>query len=799
MHLSLLGIPQRIRDQLELELRDQGLLEGCTRLYAQSLQELPRQLPEGMVVLADPGRSLEEALQLCRELHSRRSVLRTHLVVLTERAAPEHASLIHAGADECAAPSGGTWLARLTALSRRLVALGLASSPPLLEELPSEPAALRAAVQTLLDSTQAELSHHFFDSFVEHLARTFRACCVLVGELLPDGNSIRTLAFWLRGSLQPQVVYSLRGTPCDEAFRKSICHVPDEVARYYPEDPMLAELGLRSYLGAPLKDGNGKAIGIVAILNDQPLPGGALEHALVGALAARAGAELERTRAQAELERTRDFLRNTLNAVPDPLLVLDRSHRYVVVNRAFCALIGRSETELIGRTCRDFLSPKDAEAFWEQDEQAFGRRQPQERESVFTVGGGQLRTLVTKTAVFAELGGADFLIITVRDITDRKRLEMQLRLADRLSSIGTLAAGVAHEINNPLAFICSNLSYLEKSLARPAVAPEELTELREVLAETQEGIRRVRTIVQDVKTFARSDEERHSPVSVPQAIDGALRLVRKELEYRAQLERALEPVPAVLGNEGRLGQVLVNLLVNALQAFPQSDPERNRLRIATRSRAPDTVVIEVEDNGTGISPEVRQHLFDPFFTTKPAGAGSGLGLAISQSIVQSMGGKIEVESELGRGSVFRVVLPAAPEPRRAELPAHQVVMEPRGPRRRLLLIDAEPAVGTSVRRLLQEAHEVQSVQDVDLALHLLARGERYDAILCDLMLPGMSGVDFLRELEQHEPGLARRTGFMSSGAFSTPARELMAAWPGEFLEKPFEPERLRSFVQRLFS
>ncbi|MBN1208588.1 MAG: PAS domain-containing protein [Myxococcaceae bacterium] len=768
-------------------------------MCASSLQELPRQLPEGLVVLADPGRSLEEGVQLCRELHSRRNVLRTHLVVLTERGSAEHGALIHAGADECVVPPGGNWLARLTALSRRLVALGLSGSPPLLEELPSEPAALRDAVQMLLDSTQAELGHQLFGNFAERLARTFRACCVLVGEILPDGASIRSLAYWLRGSLQPQVVYSLRGTPCDEAIRKSICHVPDEVARWYPEDEMLSQLGMRGYLGAPLKDGNGNAIGVIAILNDQPLEGGALEHSLVGALAARASAELERLRAQAELERTRDFLRNTLDAVPDPLFVLDRSHRYVIVNRAFCGLLGRSEQELLGRTCRDLFSPAEAEAFWEQDEQAFGIGQPLEQENTLTNGAGQPRTLITKKAVFTEPGGAAFLIITNRDITDRKRLEMQLRLADRLSCIGTLAAGVVHEINNPLAYVCSNLSFLEALLARPTLAPDTLPELREVLAETQEGIQRMRTIVQDVKTFARSDEERCSPVSVPQAIDGALRLVRKQLQYRAGLERALEPVPAVLGNEGRLGQVLVNLLVNALQAFTQSDPERNRVRISARSRAPDRVVIEVEDNGSGMSPEVRQHLFDPFFTTKAAGAGSGLGLAISQSIIQSMGGTIEVESEPGRGSVFRLVLPAVQAPERSEVHAREAVLEPRGPRRRLLLIDAEPAVGTSVRRLLQEAHEVESVQDVSLALRLLAGGARYDAILCDLMLPGMSGMDFLRELEQHDPGLARRTGFMSSGAFSTPARELMAAWPGEFLEKPFEPERLRSFVQRLFA
>jgi len=800
MHVTLLGISESVRDQLERGLQAQGLLEGCHRHYASSLKDVPPRIAEGLVVVEDPGRSLGEVEELCRELHSRRSVLRTHLVLLTQRAMPEQGGLIQAGVDECAVPPGGDWVARMTVLSRRLVAMGVSSPLSAIVERSSERLSLQGALQAVLESTRADLGYLFFSNLVEHLARTYRATCVLVGELLPDQQSIRTLAFWLNGSLQRGVIYALSGTPCDVSIRKAVCHVRDGVAERFPEDEMLAKLGMRGYLGAPLKDGNGNALGVLAILDDKPLEADELEHSLLGAFAARAGAELERIRAQEEVERTRDFLRNTLNAVPDPLFVMDRSHRLVVVNHAFCEFMGSREQELLGATGREFLPAPEAQAFWDQDEQLFTTGKPFQSEISFAhTGDGKRRTIVIKKAVFTAPGGGSFLIAVLRDITDRKRLEAQLALADRLSSIGTLAAGVVHEINNPLAYVCSNLSFLEESLAQPAVPPEALPELREVLAETQEGINRVRTIVRGVKTFARTDENRSGPVEVHPAIEGALRLVRKELEYRAQLERALEPVPAILGNEGRLGQVLVNLLVNALQAFPQKDPGRNRIRVSTRSSGEGTVIIEVEDNGPGMSPEVRQHIFDPFFTTKPAGEGSGLGLSICQSIIQSMNGKIEVESEQGRGCLFRLVLPAAQARQGAERRTQASPVERAGPRRRLLLIDAEPAVGTSVRRLLQEAHEVHSVQDVGMALKLLSRGERYDAILCDVVLPGMSGVDLLRELEQHEPGLARRTGFMTSGAFSTPTREIMASYSGELLEKPFEPERLRRFVQRLLA
>jgi two-component system, NtrC family, sensor kinase len=274
--------------------------------------------------------------------------------------------------------------------------------------------------------------------------------------------------------------------------------------------------------------------------------------------------------------------------------------------------------------------------------------------------------------------------------------------------------------------------------------------------------------------------------------------VRNDLTHRARLERALEPVPPVRGNEGRLGQVVVNLLVNALQAFPQHSPQDNCIRIVTRKDGTDKVVVEVEDNGPGMGREVLDRIFDPFFTTKPVGVGTGLGLAICHSIVQSMDGQIEARSTPGRGSLFRLVFPAHTQPEAVAAPREEQ-REPVGPRRRLLLIDDEPAVGTSVRRLLQGVHEVHAVQDAREALDLLKSGERYDAILCDMVMPGMSGVDFLLELEQREPSLARRTGLMSGGAFSSQAKEFIASRENDLLEKPFEPERLRNFVERLLA
>jgi PAS domain S-box-containing protein len=666
MYATFLGVPSSVSGELEQELHKEGLALEC-RYLSMASPTLPQVFPPGLVVLWEPGGTQEEAVAVCRRLASICSLSRTCLVVLTRRTLAEQEEMILAGVSECVSPVGEQWAPNLLVLARRMGLPSRAGAPqggPTVSRVPPE-----RALKTLLAATTADLGHDFFRTLVKQLAEAFRVTCAMVGEMLPEQDSIRTLAFWNQGAFQEDVTYPLRGTPCQNTVACSICHYADDVHQQFPEDLMLTDFGLRGYLGAALRSTTGEVIGVLAILHDQVLEAGELDFALLGAFAARAGAELERIRAHAELERTRDFLRNTLDAVPDPLFVKDRSHHWVAVNSAFCRFMGRPAEQLLGKTSIDVLPEHEAKAFWLQDEQTFTSGQPGESEQTFADAAGLPRTITTKRAVFPGSDGQPALVGVIRDLTENKRLEMQLRRADRMVSVGTLAAGVAHEINNPLAYVCSNLTFLREQLEQDPLPPDALRELREVVAETQDGTDRVRAIVQDLKTFARSDEERRGPVSVDQVVDGALRLVRNELQRsNAKLERALEPVPAVLGNESRLGQVLVNLLVNALQSFPDSRSEPNRIRISARTDENQRVVMEVEDNGVGMSPEVMQRIFDPFFTTKPVGVGTGLGLAICHSIVQSMGGEIEVRSTPGRGTTFMLSLPAFTDEAEGESP-----------------------------------------------------------------------------------------------------------------------------------
>jgi signal transduction histidine kinase len=256
------------------------------------------------------------------------------------------------------------------------------------------------------------------------------------------------------------------------------------------------------------------------------------------------------------------------------------------------------------------------------------------------------------------------------DVSERREMEARLGIAERLAAVGTLAAGVAHEINNPLMYVTGNVEVANRVLRRlreaESLAPlvtgplrSSWDELGSALQAAQEGAERVRVIVRDLKVLSRAQETPAKPMNVRAVVEASLTVASNAIANRAKLIKEIEDVPAVMGQESRLGQVVLNLLMNAVHAIPEGNPAGHIIRVVTSTDAQGRVVIEVGDSGEGIPPDVLGRIFDPFFTTKDVGAGTGLGLSISLSLVKSMGGAIDVQSEPGVGSTFRVILPAA--------------------------------------------------------------------------------------------------------------------------------------------
>jgi PAS domain S-box-containing protein len=399
-----------------------------------------------------------------------------------------------------------------------------------------------------------------------------------------------------------------------------------------------------------------------------------------------------------------------------------------------------------------------------------------------------------------ELGGGPVVVVSGRDVTERHRLRAKLLLSDRMVSLGTLAAGIAHEINNPLAYVTANLEVVAESLGDEPVATsaEQHAELQAAIGDAREGAERVRKIVRGLRSFSRSEEEKRMPLALPEVLAAAIRLTSNELRHRAVLVRELAPTPLVLADEGRLAQVFINLLINAAHAIPEGHTDANRIIVRTRTDDQGRAVIEIEDSGEGMAPEVQARAFDPFFTTKEVGEGTGLGLSICHGIVSGLGGQITIESSRGHGSLVRVVLPAAAEagPRPVSLPAASA-SAPR--RNRVLIVDDEPRVAQALKRMLHGDHDLTLASCGAEAIEHVAAGERFDAIITDVMMPNMTGIELFDRLETLAPDQAMRVIFLSGGVFTAQTRTRLEAAGNPQLQKPVSSQELRACVATLVS
>ncbi|MBW2701912.1 MAG: PAS domain-containing protein [Deltaproteobacteria bacterium] len=351
-----------------------------------------------------------------------------------------------------------------------------------------------------------------------------------------------------------------------------------------------------------------------------------------------------------------------IETMADALLLVDPDGRVVLANAAAGHLFNRKPSALHNTTVTSLLP---GEKLLSPD--IFNRRLSQgpllAYNLVIPEGHSRVHINLSASAIRDRHNKHRGSLLLIRDITERKLTEASLVKADRLASMGLLAAGVAHEINNPMTVVLYNLESLLSDLApRGTIAlrsqPDE-ENLRESLEDAFEGACRVRDIVRDLRVFARMDEQPHSLVSVNQAVETALKMAFNPIKYKAHLVKELGQVAPVLADEGRLAQVFVNLLINAAQALDEKDAPTNEVRVRSWQEK-SLVCVRVMDTGCGIPSDERDHIFDAFFTTKPPGVGTGLGLSISLQIIEEYGGQIEVESLPDKGSAFTVRLPIAP-------------------------------------------------------------------------------------------------------------------------------------------
>jgi len=634
----------------------------------------------------------------------------------------------------------------------------------------------------------------FFDLLTRNMVEALGADGGGIGKFDAEGKLIHSLSLYLDGSRMEPISYQLAGTPCENVITGNLCVYPRDVKNLFPDDPTLFEFDVEGYAGIPLFDSSENCSGIMIVFSHQPLEERALVESTLRIFAARAAAEMERQHSDARIREQASLL----DMAQDAIIACDLGHVITYWNKSAERLYGWTGGEAVGRTVKDLLY---------RDEESFSQAFAHTRRTGEWVGEMRHVTrnsrdliIVSRWTLVRDGQGEPngFLFINT-DISEHRKLEQQFLRAQRLESIGTLAGGIAHDLNNILAPISMAIELLKMR-----IPDERGTELLDTIAASA---KRGADMVGQVLSFARGMEGRRVEIQPWHLIREVEKIMRdtflKNIRFEVSAGRDLW---AVRGDPTQLHQVLVNLCVNARDAVGENgeisitagnvEIDGSFAGMNLESKPGPHIYIEVRDNGEGISSEIMDKIFDPFFTTKSVDKGTGLGLSTSLAIVKSHGGFVRTSSVPGKGTSFRVYLPAFPE--LTEAIGQDRVELPYGNGETILVVDDE----AFIREITQETLQTFGYQTLlatngqeAVAIYKIRRNE-IDVVLTDMMMPGMDGAATIRALNQINP-LVRIIA--TSGIDSNKDLARAAGGVTVFLPKPCTAELLLKSLKTLLS
>jgi len=483
----------------------------------------------------------------------------------------------------------------------------------------------------------------------------------------------------------------------------------------------------------------------------------------------------EPKRAQDTLSRSEARYRNLVESASDAIVTLDANGRFTTVNHAAEIISGYRREELVGQWFAPMLSDDELPKALAHFQKALAGETGL-FESRFYRKDGEARTI---SITYSTPQRDEEVLCLIRDVTDQKMLQEQLIQSEKMSAIGQLVSGVAHELNNPLAGISA---FAQLLLAEKRFPPDQRTAAETIYSEA----RRASRIVQNLLTFARQHKAEKGPAAINQVLDDTLELRGYELRVRGiDVRREYdEALPDTMGDAHQLQQVFLNLITNAEQAMERAEGKHHRLTVRTR-RAGDAIRIEIEDTGSGVPPNLLERIFNPFFTTKPTGHGTGLGLSISLGIVREHEGRIWAENAAQGGARFVVELPVIVPRASGEFPA-ALATHPVGDSLRILVVDDEASVRVALQRYLAaRGHAVETTASGQDALGLLRAGE-YDAVIVDMRMPDLSGEQLFEELRAADREHAERVIFTTGDLVSEQMRRFLDGSGRPCVPKPFE-------------
>ena len=526
-----------------------------------------------------------------------------------------------------------------------------------------------------------------------------------------------------------------------------------------------------SWIGVPLVAA-GRAVGAVSLASDRAGVLGKPELTLVTAVLAQAAIALENARLVELLSSAKREWEKTVDAITQAICIIDAHGTVRRANRVFAELVQVPVTAIPGRPWLGLLPPA-----W-SDPVARALAEPAATQAEIRAGE---RTLSFTAIAMAEPGSA---VLVIEDQTERRRLQEQLIQSEKMSAIGQLIAGVAHDLNNPLASVVGFSDFL----AEVGDIPPQFAEPLQVIRQEAE---RAATIVKNLLSFARSQEGERKLQPIGPIIESTLALLRNQLMAN-KVEATLEVdhgLPDVEVNGNQIKQVFVNLINNANQAIA-SDAPSGRIWV-TAKRQREGVAVSITDSGPGMTEEIAGHVFEPFFTTKGEGEGTGLGLSICQGIVKEHGGRITLDTKPGGGATFTVELPGGARAPLAE-PAPAPVAA--GKRLRILVVDDEPHILYYMRATLESwGHAVEVASDGAYALERAIAGD-FDVIICDLRMPHLSGREMYQKLARHDPRAAERIIFATGDTVRGDTLQFLETLGRPYLHKPFTLAELRAVL-----
>jgi PAS domain S-box-containing protein len=652
----------------------------------------------------------------------------------------------------------------------------------------------------LASASTGRADEPFFNTLARYLAQSLGMDFVCIDRLEGERLNARTVAVWCDGRFEDNLTYALKDTPCGDVVGKQVCCFPASVSQFFPRDQVLKDLRAESYVGVTLWNHASQPIGLIAVIGRTPLANRSLAEATLKMVAGRAASELERMDDMETLRASEERYRTLAETAQDIIYVIDREFRMTYINEYGARQFGRSLPEIIGRHLTELFPAETTQ--WQLADMAdiFRTGESLYRERQLSTGSRLMWLDSRLVPIKNATGEVESILGISRDITEHKQVEGQRLRTQRLESIGTLAGGVAHDLNNALAPILMAAEMLRLEFPKTAGTYFDL-----IQANTQRGA----AMVKQLLTFAKGVEGERLLIQPKHLLKEMEKLIGSTFPKNIQLKtRYAKDLRTILGDVTQFHQVLLNLCINARDAMPEGGTltlEAENMELDTvyadaimEAKPGHYVVWRVMDTGTGIPPEILDRIFDPFFTTKGPGKGTGLGLSTLIGIVKSHGGFVRVYSVPGKGSTFAVYLPTAasgadntPLPTETDMPY-------RGHGETILVVDDETAVRTVLRAILTKLNfKVLTASDGAAALaQVTEQSAELRAVITDVHMSHMDGLSFVRVLKGRLPQVGI---IVASGRLDEPdENEFKKLGVSALLGKPFTLKELVEALKTVF-